>query len=157
VGLLITGHALAAIRDWTFQFGPNVCASTNALLFGALALSGIAAFTPVGSSAEAAKQATSAPRMTASAATVAGLAPCLDLKALPTARCGVLHLPLVRRNPAKGTTPIGFALIPHRHLPIRAGRGRVPNPVAADGQIVPERCCSLSCRQPARRGGPSPE
>jgi hypothetical protein len=35
-GLLATGHALVAVRDWTFQFGPNLCAALNALLFGTL-------------------------------------------------------------------------------------------------------------------------
>jgi len=34
--LLTTGHALVAVRDWTFQFGPNLCAAINALLFGTL-------------------------------------------------------------------------------------------------------------------------
>jgi hypothetical protein len=31
-----TGQALVAMRDWTFNFGPNVCAGINALLFGTL-------------------------------------------------------------------------------------------------------------------------
>jgi hypothetical protein len=31
-----TGQALVAVRDWTFNFGPNVCAGINALLFGTL-------------------------------------------------------------------------------------------------------------------------
>ena len=35
-GLLITGHALLAVRNWTFLFGPNLCAALNALLFGTL-------------------------------------------------------------------------------------------------------------------------
>lgn len=34
--LLTTGNALVAVRDWTFQFGPNLCAGINALLFGTL-------------------------------------------------------------------------------------------------------------------------
>jgi hypothetical protein len=34
--LVTTGQALVAVRDWTFQFGPNVCAAINALLFGTL-------------------------------------------------------------------------------------------------------------------------
>ena len=34
--LLATGHALVAIRNWTFVFGPNLCAALNALLFGTL-------------------------------------------------------------------------------------------------------------------------
>lgn len=34
--LQTTGQALVAARDWTFNFGPNVCASINALLFGTL-------------------------------------------------------------------------------------------------------------------------
>ena len=34
--LLTTGHALVAIRDYTFQFGPNISATLNALLFGTL-------------------------------------------------------------------------------------------------------------------------
>lgn len=34
--LLTTGNALVAVRDWTFQFGPNLCAAINALLFGTL-------------------------------------------------------------------------------------------------------------------------
>jgi len=99
-----------------------------ALVSGLLALSSVAALTAVGSSAEAAKRTTVAPAMTASPATVAGLQPCEDLAALPTARCGVLHLPLDRRNPAKGTTPIGFALIPHTDTS-QPGLGTVvPNP-----------------------------
>ena len=31
-----TGQALVAVRDWTFLFGPDVCAGMNALLFGTL-------------------------------------------------------------------------------------------------------------------------
>jgi len=34
--LLSSGHALVAIRDWTFQFGPNLSAGINAILFGTL-------------------------------------------------------------------------------------------------------------------------
>lgn len=34
--LQTTGQALVAIRDWTFDFGPNICAGINALLFGTL-------------------------------------------------------------------------------------------------------------------------
>jgi hypothetical protein len=34
--LQATGQALVAVRDWTFNFGPNVCASINAMLFGTL-------------------------------------------------------------------------------------------------------------------------
>ena len=34
--LVTTGHALVAVRDWTFQFGPNLCAALNALMFGTL-------------------------------------------------------------------------------------------------------------------------
>lgn len=34
--LLSSGHALVAVRDWTFQFGPNLSAGINALLFGTL-------------------------------------------------------------------------------------------------------------------------
>ena len=34
--LLASGHALVAVRDWTFQFGPNLAASINAILFGTL-------------------------------------------------------------------------------------------------------------------------
>jgi hypothetical protein len=29
-------HTLVALRDWTFNFGPNLCAGINALLFGTL-------------------------------------------------------------------------------------------------------------------------
>ena len=29
-------EALVVLRDWTFTFGPNVCAGLNALLFGTL-------------------------------------------------------------------------------------------------------------------------
>ena len=36
VALQTTGQALVAVRDWTFVFGPNVCAGINALLFGTL-------------------------------------------------------------------------------------------------------------------------
>lgn len=35
-GLQTTGQALVAVRDWTFQFGPNLSASMNAVLFGTL-------------------------------------------------------------------------------------------------------------------------
>lgn len=34
--LQTTGQALVVLRDWTFTFGPNVCAGLNALLFGTL-------------------------------------------------------------------------------------------------------------------------
>jgi uncharacterized protein DUF4386 len=34
--LVTTGQALVAVRDYTFQFGPNICAALNALLFGTL-------------------------------------------------------------------------------------------------------------------------
>jgi hypothetical protein len=34
--LVSTGHALVAIRDYTFQFGPNLSAAVNGLLFGTL-------------------------------------------------------------------------------------------------------------------------
>jgi hypothetical protein len=34
--LVTTGQALVAVRDYTFQFGPNVSAAINALLFGTL-------------------------------------------------------------------------------------------------------------------------
>jgi Domain of unknown function (DUF4386) len=34
--LVTTGQALVAVRDYTFQFGPNLCAAINALLFGTL-------------------------------------------------------------------------------------------------------------------------
>lgn len=34
--LLTAGHALVAVRNWTFLFGPNLCAALNALLFGTL-------------------------------------------------------------------------------------------------------------------------
>ena len=34
--LQTTSQALVAVRDWTFTFGPNVCAGINALLFGTL-------------------------------------------------------------------------------------------------------------------------
>lgn len=34
--LLTAGHALLAVRNWTFLFGPNLCAALNALLFGTL-------------------------------------------------------------------------------------------------------------------------
>lgn len=34
--LQTTSQALVAVRDWTFNFGPNVCAGINALLFGTL-------------------------------------------------------------------------------------------------------------------------
>lgn len=35
-GLMATGQALVAVRDATFQVGPNMCAAINALLFGTL-------------------------------------------------------------------------------------------------------------------------
>ena len=34
--LATTGQALVAVRDYTFQFGPNISAALNALLFGTL-------------------------------------------------------------------------------------------------------------------------
>jgi hypothetical protein len=34
--LVITGQALVTVRDYTFQFGPNLCAGLNALMFGTL-------------------------------------------------------------------------------------------------------------------------
>jgi uncharacterized protein DUF4386 len=34
--LLTTGHALVAIRDYTFQFGPNMAAALNALMIGTI-------------------------------------------------------------------------------------------------------------------------
>jgi hypothetical protein len=34
--LVTTGHALVAVRDYTFQFGPNMSAAINGLLFGTL-------------------------------------------------------------------------------------------------------------------------
>jgi Domain of unknown function (DUF4386) len=34
--LVTSGQALVAVRDYTFQFGPNVSAAINALLFGTL-------------------------------------------------------------------------------------------------------------------------
>lgn len=34
--LQTTGQALVAVRDWTFVYGPDVCAGINALLFGTL-------------------------------------------------------------------------------------------------------------------------
>ena len=35
-GLLSTGQALVAVRDYTFQFGPNLAAALNALMFATL-------------------------------------------------------------------------------------------------------------------------
>ncbi len=35
-GLITTGQALVAVRDYTFQFGPNLCAALNALMFATL-------------------------------------------------------------------------------------------------------------------------
>ena len=34
--LVTTGQALVAVRDYTFQFGPNMCAGLNALMFATL-------------------------------------------------------------------------------------------------------------------------
>lgn len=34
--LQTTGQALVAVRDWTFVYGPDICAGINALLFGTL-------------------------------------------------------------------------------------------------------------------------
>jgi hypothetical protein len=34
--LVTVGHALVAVRDYTFQFGPNICAALNALMFATL-------------------------------------------------------------------------------------------------------------------------
>jgi hypothetical protein len=35
-GLVTSGQALVAVRDYTFQFGPNLCAALNALMFATL-------------------------------------------------------------------------------------------------------------------------
>jgi hypothetical protein len=35
-GLVTTGQALVAVRDYTFQFGPNICAALNAAMFATL-------------------------------------------------------------------------------------------------------------------------
>src|SRR6187551_2369565 len=100
----------------------------TAFVSALLALSGVAASTVVGTPAGAAKPTVAAPVLTASATTVAGLEPCADLDALPTARCGVLSLPLDRTHPEKGTTSIAFALVPHTDT-TQAGLGTiVPNP-----------------------------
>ena len=100
----------------------------TAFVCALLALSSVAAITVVGPSAGAAEPRTAAPVMTASAATVAGLEPCEGLDALPTARCGVLSLPLDRTRPAKGTTSVAFALVPHTDT-TQVGLGTiVPNP-----------------------------
>lgn len=37
-GLVATGQALVAVRDMTFQVGPDLCAAINAILFGTLLL-----------------------------------------------------------------------------------------------------------------------
>ena len=34
--LTTTGHALVAVRDYTFQFGPNISAALNALMIGTI-------------------------------------------------------------------------------------------------------------------------
>jgi hypothetical protein len=34
--LVTTGQALVAVRDYTFQFGPNICAALNAAMFATL-------------------------------------------------------------------------------------------------------------------------
>jgi hypothetical protein len=34
--LVTTGQALVAVRDYTFQFGPNICAALNALMIGTI-------------------------------------------------------------------------------------------------------------------------
>jgi hypothetical protein len=34
--LVTTGQALVAVRDYTFQFGPNIAAALNALMFATL-------------------------------------------------------------------------------------------------------------------------
>ena len=34
--LQTTGQALVAVRDWTFVYGPDICAGINALMFGTL-------------------------------------------------------------------------------------------------------------------------
>src|SRR4051794_31716339 len=34
--LVVSGQALVAVRDWTFQLGPNMCAALNALMFATL-------------------------------------------------------------------------------------------------------------------------
>ncbi|MEV7046056.1 alpha/beta fold hydrolase [Amycolatopsis sp. NPDC051061] len=40
------------------------------------------------------------------------LKPC-DIPELPTARCGTIEVPFDRAHPDAGTTPVGFALVPH--------------------------------------------
>ncbi|MEA5362313.1 alpha/beta fold hydrolase [Amycolatopsis sp., V23-08] len=42
----------------------------------------------------------------------ADLSPC-HVPEMPTARCGTIEVPLDRAHPDAGTTPIGFALVPH--------------------------------------------
>jgi hypothetical protein len=34
--LVTTGQALVAVRDYTFQFGPNICAALNAVMIGTI-------------------------------------------------------------------------------------------------------------------------
>ena len=58
----------------------------------------------------------------------AALHPCKDLKALPTAQCGTLRVPLDRTNPSAGTTDISFALLPRRDQTKPSLGTIVPNP-----------------------------
>lgn len=57
-----------------------------------------------------------------------GLAPCVDLPQLPTARCGVLRVPLDRTHPRAGTTAVALAVVP-RTDQSRPSLGAIaPNP-----------------------------
>lgn len=85
----------------------------RATTFAALAVVAALGITAAATADTAESATATQPVMTASAATLANLTPCESLPALPTARCGVLNLPLDRSHPQKGTTPVAFALVPH--------------------------------------------
>lgn len=69
-----------------------------------------------------------APVLSATSTRLDQLAPCEDLAALPTARCGTVTVPLDRDDPEAGTTQVGFAVVPHSDTS-QPGLGTiVPNP-----------------------------
>ncbi|WBQ04389.1 alpha/beta hydrolase [Kribbella sp. CA-293567] len=100
-------------------------------------LTSVASLGIVATGAGAAGSAASTrPVMSASATTIATLAPCKDLPALPTARCGVLKLPLDRSRPEKGSTAVAFALVPRTDLS-KPGLGTiVPNPGGPGASVI---------------------
>ena len=92
--------------------------------------------------------------LAAQPATVAALAPCEDLPALPTARCGSVVVPLDRSDPESPLTEVAFALVPHTDTS-RPGLGTVvPNPggpgtstIDATGELFTQALAPLADRR----------